>query len=535
MASELFNAVGGYSVGIPAVAVIDANGNVVTNVLTTGNVFAAYIYSDNFRYANGSPLSVNAAGANNQVQFNNDGAFGASTNFTFNSSSNLLTTANLTVTQKTNLGQIGNVTILGGNNGWFLQTDGNGVLSWAAGGGGGGNGNPGGANSQIQYNDNGSFGANPQFTFNEVTNTLNVPNINATTVVANLTGIASNANVAVTVSQANQPNITSLGTLSNLSVTGTVIAGQFQGNGIGLTYIPAANLVGSVPLADYVTQGDQSNITNVGSLLGLTVLGNIAASGNTTAGNVNVSGALTGSNLIISANANISGNLRVLGSGTLRVTGNANLAGSPNINLGTLSNIHIDGGVNGYVLTTDGTGNLTWSAGGNGGGGNGTPGGANTQIQYNDSGDFGGSPYLTFNELTNTLNVAGNLIANTIEIGSGVFKFCKSSVHFATTASAANTALYSLEANSVSSVDFTIIATDSIAGNRQVSKLSAVLYQSTLHYNEYSTLNVNGYVGNFTVGYDPGNIITPATATLYVEPTNINLSTYKILITRYEP
>ena len=49
-------------------------------------------------------------------------------------------------------------------NGYYLQTDVNGVLSWAAGGGGGG-GSPGGSNTQIQFNDAGAFGGDAAFTF----------------------------------------------------------------------------------------------------------------------------------------------------------------------------------------------------------------------------------------------------------------------------------------------------------------------------------------------------------------------------------
>ena len=49
-------------------------------------------------------------------------------------------------------------------NGYYLQTDTNGILSWAAGGGGGG-GSPGGSNTQIQYNNAGAFGGSPDFTF----------------------------------------------------------------------------------------------------------------------------------------------------------------------------------------------------------------------------------------------------------------------------------------------------------------------------------------------------------------------------------
>ena len=49
-------------------------------------------------------------------------------------------------------------------NGYYLQTDTNGVLSWAAGGGGGG-GSPGGSNTQIQFNNAGTFGGDAAFTF----------------------------------------------------------------------------------------------------------------------------------------------------------------------------------------------------------------------------------------------------------------------------------------------------------------------------------------------------------------------------------
>lgn len=43
--------------------------------------------------------------------------------------------------------------------------------------------------------------------------------------------------------------------------------------------------------------------------------------------------------------------------------GNANVANlnSTNSNLGSVSNVTILGGSNGYVLTTDGSGNLTWA------------------------------------------------------------------------------------------------------------------------------------------------------------------------------
>lgn len=42
-------------------------------------------------------------------------------------------------------------------------------------------------------------------------------------------------------------------------------------------------------------------------------------------------------------------------------------------------------------------------------GGSGTPGGSNTEVQYNDSGSFGGDSGLVYNETTNNLSIAGDL------------------------------------------------------------------------------------------------------------------------------
>jgi|TARA_B100000282_G_scaffold81953_1_gene57007 CRP-like cAMP-binding protein len=51
-----------------------------------------------------------------------------------------------------------------------------------------------------------------------------------------------------------------------------------------------------------------------------------------------------------------------------------------------------------------------WEEIGSNGSGSGTPGGANTQIQFNDSGDFEGSPKLTFNQTTGTTTMSGSLL-----------------------------------------------------------------------------------------------------------------------------
>lgn len=558
-----FHVLGGYAVGIPPELVIDANGNVVNNVnAPNANVTANAVYANYYNYANGVSIITSAAGSNTQVQFNNSGNFGASPNFTFNTTTNLLSVANIKVNTNANLGNVGNVVILGGVNGYFLQTDGEGNLTWAPGSGGnGGNGNPGGANTQVQFNDAGSFGGDAGFTYNKNLNVLTVQNSHISNLTANIIDVsdeittdiltanylygdgsnltnvnAVTAAVANTVSDNAQPNITSIGTLTSLNLSGNItnanviFANYFSGDGSLLSNITAANVVGNVETANFayyagnVTVAAQPNITSVGSLVSLTVVGNTSTGNLSSAGNIN------------STNLNITGTANIGTSATLRVTGNVNFANSANVNLGDVSNLHITGGVNGYVLSTDGAGNLTWTAGG--GGGNGTPGGSNTQIQYNKAGAFAGSPFLTFNDSTNNVQVSGNLIANALTIGSGAFQFSYSNVYFATTNSVTpNQVLFSIEADNgvgggnVAAVDYTIISTDGII--RNFIKISCVRMGTSVNYVEYSTLPVNGYTGDFQIQYSAGNVVSPAAIQLVLSPQSANLMTHKMMITAY--
>lgn len=493
MAAEYFNSLGGFSAGIPEVPVIDANGNIITNVLTNGNVFANVVYATYFRWANGQPFNATPGGSNTQLQFNNNGALGGIPNVTYGG-------GNLS------LGSVANLKISGGINGYYLQTDGTGNLSWAA-GGGGGNGSPGGSNTQIQFNDSETFGGVSTFTFNKTTNTLSVANVNVS-------------------------GETNLGGVGNVTITGGTPGYFLRTDGAGnLSWASAGGGGGNgtpggtntqVQFNDEDTFGGNANFTFDKStgILSIPILSanTVSANGFQTTGNI------TAGNIKANTLANITGNLRV--------TGNVNFTGSANVTLGAVANLKISGGTNGYVLTTDGLGNLTWEAGG--GGGNGTPGGANTQIQYNNNGTFGGDPNFIFNPTTDTVTVGGNLIANSFQIGSGVYAFCTSEVYFASTASSTpNQLLYSIPVADISGVDFHVIATDSVAGSRQSAKISSLYYGGNVQFNEYAGLQVNGGVGNFEVDYSAGNIVNPASLQLKVSPNTAHLTIYRILITSY--
>jgi len=393
-----------------------ANGNVATTVSGVANIFvvntaganllgnltAGGIKTDNLYYANGNPWDLQeAAGSNTQIQFNNNNNFGASANFTFSTATN-----NLTVT--------GNIV----------------------------------TNTGAYYG-----------------NAAGLTNIPGSNIIGNITGNITNAlhaNTANTVVDAAQPNITSLGTLTglsvngNISVTGTanitdlavsgnaVVGGNLQVNG-NLIYInveefsvedPIVNLNtganGTPPVSNsgkdvgtalnyYDTQariafmgwdvsnaefafGSQTSIS--GEVVTFTTLGNVRAQ--TFKGNVvgNLLGDSSGANSI-AANYLISNTGCVSVGGAFIAydssTGTAGIfsSGANNINLGLAANVTLG--------STTGTSNIRGEL----------LVGGNTTVTGNISGNLltgtlttAAQPNITSVGTLTNLSVSGNAISN---------------------------------------------------------------------------------------------------------------------------
>lgn len=126
----------------------------------------------------------------------------------------------------------------------------------------------------------------------------------------------------------------------------------------------------------------------------------------------------------------------ITGAGATMVdTGSVLLSGStsgkvtiaPAVDAGTYTlTLPTDDGILNQVLTTDGNGVLSWSTVSGGGG---MPGGSDTQVQFNNSGVFGGDAGMTYNPTTKILSarvladgsnsiIGSNLITNGTFTGS---------------------------------------------------------------------------------------------------------------------
>lgn len=145
-----------------------------------------------------------------------------------------------------------------------------------------------------------------------VANTI-VGNITGRANIANFTYYTQEANVANTVQENAQPNITSVGTLTGLSVQGNtslrlgttlienleLVSGNITGT---LSGIFVGNLIGNASnsfqaqqsfVANVVSNSAQPNITSVGTLSNLSIAGNLSVAGQTTLANANIGNVTT--------------------------------------------------------------------------------------------------------------------------------------------------------------------------------------------------------------------------------------------------
>lgn len=507
---------------------------------------------------NGTP-----GGSNRFVQYNDNGVFGGDADFTYDENTNTLQVTNITVPGNVDLstsdivrlGTINNLKIIGGANGQFLRTDGTGNLVFAGVTGNGTVTSVGGTGTGLGFVLSGTVTTSGNLTLTIPTAAQLRTNMN----IGNIANINFNGNGS-TVLNGN-------GQWMTVGGGGTVTRVSGDGSGLGFTLsgdvITQGNLSLAVPtvsqLRTTLGMGNVANVNLNGSQLqylrGDGAWASVSAQpgGDNYTLQYNNDGVFAGSaNIVLDANLNTlytptlvantqiktpqltnipqsqtlsvvnsgTGQLEIvtIGGGNIDIRGNA--ISSSNVNIGstidkinlqgvtqiaTVGNLKIGGGVSGYFLRTDGAGNLAWAAAA---GGNGVPGGANTQIQYNDSGAFGGSAAFTFNEVSNTVAIT-NLTAggNVSFTGSSVSLGSNSSVKITggssgqvlSTNGSGNLSWVNTSTGTVSSVTgngsglgFTLGGTVTTTGNIALTTPTAAQLRTNLTIGNVANLNLNG-------------------------------------------
>ena len=250
-------------------------------------------------------------------------------------------TNRLTVNTYANLGNVGNVYIGGGALGAVLSTDGNGALSWSSSPGvteiqnGNSNVSIPTANGNIYINANN--GADYQWVFDN-TGVLTLANSGGYSIIASPSG--SNVDIYTGGSQYTELFMIDGGNIQ-LNTAGGNYSWVFDNTGNATFPSGGTANLGNLVAVNY------ANIANE-----LVVSGNANVTGNVTASNFSTTGSagnISGANVIFANSFTSNGGLVDFS------TSNAN------VQLGNVGNVHILGGSDGYVLQTDGTGNLSWT------------------------------------------------------------------------------------------------------------------------------------------------------------------------------
>ena len=282
MSTRNFVVKNGLTVG--NVTIDAASGNVVANSVQAGN-----IRTNNLLYANGTPWDLQqAAGSNTQIQYNDNNDFGASANFTFNSATNTLgVTGNANISTAVNTPAIssgtGNLTLTANTYSTVFDKS-NGNVNFPANvtaptfygnivGNISGNITVTGSNTGVVFNDSGLANSTLGFTFDKTSNAVTA-NGNLTVNNANLGNLATANYVSGTLTTAAQPNITSVGNLTSLDVTGNVASNNLSttnsitaGNGLSVTTGALSVLAGNLDVTGNLNVTGNVNYSNVTDLV----------------------------------------------------------------------------------------------------------------------------------------------------------------------------------------------------------------------------------------------------------------------------
>lgn len=323
---------------------------------------------------NKGPLNGgNPGGGGNTVQYNNNGVLGGVAGVT--SDGQKLITSN------------SNISITGGTSNQILKTDGNGNLSWTS-----STSMPGGTNTQVQYNNNGSFNGISGVTTDGTKLIVSDP--------TNL--VFLNSNVGLTgATLVNFGDGTLTWGMSTIEIIATATAAAAS------EIPPVSGSAGYIQLSDGANGfTSSSNFTYTNDTL--TLNSKLSVNGSTgLAGQVLTSNGATNDLIWTTPNVgtvtSVSGSGSGLGfslSGSVTSTGSLTLTAPDattlrtNLGIGNVANLNLNGNTSQYL---NGSGTFT-----------NVVSGSDTQVQFNDAGVLAGDTDFTYNKTTNTLTV-GNI------------------------------------------------------------------------------------------------------------------------------
>jgi hypothetical protein len=412
-------------------------------------------------------------------------------------------------------------------NGYYLQTDTNGVLSWAAGGGGGG-GSPGGSNTQVQFNNAGAFGGDAAFTF-----------VNGTGTATMALGVASTTSAALKLYNSASANSVSIASGNNTAAWTLTLPPddgtanyflQTDGNGATTWAAAAAGTINTATIGQITYYSGTNTLSGTTTGTGvLTALGNNT---NTAGGVLVPAAALTANDLVVGGGS---------GTGPSTVTTGTGVVTALGVNTGSAGAFVVNGGALGTpssgaltnctsVPVNQATGTLPVANGGTGLT-SGTSGGV---LYYSATGTLASSAALAASALvigggagvapSTTTTAAGILTflgtpssanlatAVTDETGSGSLVFATSPTLTTPRLAGSSTGYTSFASANASATNYTVTfpAETMTVGFRnipQVTKTGAYTPTDTSDVGKYIDITTGGVTINASI-YSAGDVFT---------------------------
>ena len=320
---------------------------------------------------------------------------------------------------------------------------------------------------------------------------------------------ANFANYAANVTASNQPNITNVGTLGNLSVSGNTTLNNLTVTG---NFVANVN-VGNANYANFA--GTAFNV-----------------SGSNVSGAVSLATSATTANSV--AGANVSGQVaNALVAGTVYTNAQPNIT-----SVGNLTSLTSTGNITAPFFIGNVVGNIS---------GNLVVPGTNTSVLFNQVGNAGASDAFQFNYATNVATITGNLSATNISgNGTGLSNIAGANVTgvvananysaFAGQANTANLATFATTANAVAGANVSgEVANANYSSYANIAaSANSVAVANVSGIGNIATINLDGNSSNVlygngvfaTISIPAGDQISNGTSNVSIPVANSNIEIY---------
>lgn len=314
--------------------------------------------------------------------------------------------------------------------------------------------------------------------------------------VANLNGLFVSNNTTNTVITDQLVSVANSTSSANLN-SGGLISGTVVINSTAIA-IDSVSVVNSSALTIGSNVTLTTSVLNIGNSTVNTVINSSSIS--TNAFSVNT---LNVASIAVGANVNLTATNITVGNSTVNASVNATSVRIANSTSNITIRVPTTTEANGsYYLN----GNGSWVVVTSGNTGISSPGGANTEVQFNDSGTLAGNSNFTYNNTTRTITVGNTVVSNNTTTNNVIIQNnLITAINFTTSGTSQQT-VDQIALATYRSTEYLVSIKDNAANGYQVSKMLVIHDGTTSYITEYGIMSTNSSLGVFASDISGANV-----------------------------